>query len=252
MLHGPGGVTLDVSRKALNRALRIVDALLRAMEAKGCTARAAGGKQPSAFLRDQDDIAFSIDEQVLRTEKPLTGWRVKDKERHPYRYPIYEYEPTGNLVLRLDLPWWVQGRRKRWSDGSRQRLEALLPRVVEDIVSALDAAQLRREEQEREARERERQREEQRRAALARFQDDRRTKIVHGRIALWRDVQSMKLWLEEVRAHAYEGMNVAFRQTWIDWIEKYLGEAELEAVRFPPFEAEPSHEDSRKYGLWSF
>jgi len=80
----------------------------------------------------------------------------------------------------------------------------------------------------------------------------RRTKIVHGRISLWRDVQSMRVWLEEVRAHTYEGMNVAFRQRWIGWIEKYLAEAELEAVQFPPFEDEPSHEDRTRYGLWRY
>jgi hypothetical protein len=252
MLHGPGGITLDVSRKALDRALRIVEGLIRALEAKGCTTRAAnGGKETSAVVRDQESVGFSIEEHVTRTEKPLTGWRLKDKERNPWRYPIYEYEPTGHLVLRLELPWSAGGRRRRWSDGSRQRLEALLPRVVQDIVSALEAAKLHREEQEREAQERERQRQEQRRAAVAKFQNDRRTTIVHGRIALWRDVQSMKVWLEEVRTHAYEGMNVAFRQTWIGWIETYLGAAELEAVRFPPFEAEPSHEDKTKYGLWS-
>jgi hypothetical protein len=253
MLHGPGGVTLDVSRTALDRSLRIVEALIRALEAKGCTVRAAkGAKETSAFIKDRDAIGFSLEEIITRTEKPLSVWRLKDKERHPWRYPIYEYEPSGQLVLRVDLPFWRSGRRTRWSDGSRQRLEALLPRVVQDIESALEAAKLQREERERAAQEAERQRQEQLRLRLEKFQNDRRTKIIHGRITLWRDVRSMKVWLEEVRAHAYEGMNVAFRQRWIGWIEKYLAEAELEAVRFPPFEQEPTHEEQRQYGLWGW
>jgi hypothetical protein len=251
-LHGPGGLTMRVSRASLDRALRILDGLSRALEAKGCKLRPADGKEKvSAALQGPDAVGFLLEEEVTRTERPLRDWQLRDKARNPWRYstPRYKYEPSGRLRLRLSLRGG-SGVRGTWGDGARQKLDALLPRAVETILGDLTHAQHEREEAERRRQELERQRLERAAADLERFQNDRRAQIARGRFLAWRDLQQMNIWLAEAREHQHPGTDGAVREKWVRWIEGYIEGAKIASLRFPPFEAEPTPEERTKNRLW--
>jgi hypothetical protein len=251
-LHGPGGLTVRVSRASLDRALRILDGLSRALEAKGCTLRPADGKEKmSAAIQGPDSVGFFLEEGIKRTERPLRDSQLRDKARNPWRYstPRYDYEPSGHLKLRLSLRG-ASRRRGIWGDGARQKLDALLPRAVEAILGDLADAQHEREEAERRRQELERERRERAVADLERFQNDRRAQIARGRFLAWRDLQQMSMWLAEAREHQYPGVDSASRENWVRWIEGYIGDAKIAALRFPPFEAEPTPEERMKHRLW--
>lgn len=104
-LQGPGGFSVIVSPTGLDRALRILDGVVQALEAKGCLIRpATNPKKPSAASIGPDSIEFSIEEAVTRTERPLTDWQLRDKAKHSWKYnpPKYDYTPKGLLALRLE------------------------------------------------------------------------------------------------------------------------------------------------------
>jgi hypothetical protein len=239
LLHGPGGLTVNVSRSALDRTLRILDGFVRALESKGCTVRPAEGtEKESAIVREANAIPFGISEEITRTELPLTPRQLREKERNRWLHsaPRVRFEPTGRLTLHLDYGYYG-GHRRVWRDGARQRLEMLLPQAVGSILHWFDARKLEREERERRRLKQEREAREQHAKAQAQFQEDRRTRIVRDRLALWRELRDLSVWLEEVRHHASPDTEPALQQEWIGWIEEHLGRCRREALALPTFTA---------------
>ncbi len=124
---------IAVSRETVDRALRTLDALVKALEARG---RLVGiEEQDRAWCMtatvEGEPVAFALDEQVRREARPLTPREERDKEQNPWRYrqPLYRHLLTGRLRLRILTPseGWC---RRRWSDGDHQRLETCLASFI--------------------------------------------------------------------------------------------------------------------------
>jgi len=114
------GLNICVTKKSLNRALRILDALILHWESIGGAVRS--GKTGARFCRDEDGVAVSISEQIRRHEKPNKG---------RYYFKEYTYEATGKLTL--TITGRGDGLRRNWSDGKVQRLESVLGNVVVNL-----------------------------------------------------------------------------------------------------------------------
>jgi hypothetical protein len=141
-------VALKVSLSAVDRALRIYDALFKALEARGhrVTLVAKDNETSTVVHVDGEQVGIEIQEHVTRTEvpplKPQTGWYSKK----------YVWEATGRLTLVLtDSFLSVRGK---WSDGARQNLDEMLNEIVVGLGDAADAIKSRREAFERAERER--------------------------------------------------------------------------------------------------
>ncbi|MGC6448822.1 MAG: hypothetical protein ACON5J_20510 [Rubripirellula sp.] len=96
------GLNISVTKKTLNRALRISDALLRHWESTGGTI--LSGKTGAKFCRDEDGVAVSISEQIRRHEKPNKG---------RYYFKDSTYEATGKLTLsgaKISIPMICESR----------------------------------------------------------------------------------------------------------------------------------------------
>ncbi|MFN3193890.1 MAG: hypothetical protein ACE361_25490 [Aureliella sp.] len=114
------GLNISVTKKSLNRALRILDALLRHWESNGGTV--LSGKSGAKFCRDEDGVAVALREQIRRHEKPNRG---------RYYFKEYTYEATGKLTL--TITGRGDGLRRNWSDGKVQRLESVLGNVIVNL-----------------------------------------------------------------------------------------------------------------------
>ena len=114
------GLNICVTKKSLNRALRILDALILHWESIGGAVRS--GKTGARFCRDEDGVAVSISEQIRRHEKPNKG---------RYYFKEYTYEATGKLTL--TITGRGDGLRRNWSDGKLQRLESVLGNVAVNL-----------------------------------------------------------------------------------------------------------------------
>jgi len=99
---------VSVSREAMNRAMRILDALIKALEEHGATVSSTGeGSLKTAAGIHGTFVYFSLKEEVLRRS------------------------PSGRLALAFEHD---SGASQRWIDGKDQRVEDCLSRFVEGVL----------------------------------------------------------------------------------------------------------------------
>jgi hypothetical protein len=136
-------LSVRVSKNTMSRALLIMDALVRALEARGCTVEAEDG---TVCNIGESKVPFYLWERVRRTDRVLTE---KEKEK-PWWYKSHEFIPTGELVFTLD-EYCVD--RKNWADGKKKKLEDKLNDIVAGLFAAAEQLRLREiERKEEEAR----------------------------------------------------------------------------------------------------
>lgn len=155
----PEILNIKVSKNALYRALRITDALIRAIETRGGEVEIRDRK---TFCRmNNAEVEFSLWEKVARSERRLT-----EKElRESYVPDRWIFTPTGELVFRIDE---IDIGRKNWKDKKDKPLEE---QVNDVMIGLITASRIIRERDLQRERERQRVLEEQeRRTELARLQ----------------------------------------------------------------------------------
>lgn len=141
---------LSVSKASLSRTCRILDALIIALETSHI----------HVFL-DGEKLACEIEGETIRFEVYEPARRVETPSRDN-RYSRREYEPTGQLSLKL---WshYLSNYRTQWTDGKTQKLEDLLGDVVHTLLHAPAIICKKKDEERRCQLQRERKRLEERR-----------------------------------------------------------------------------------------
>jgi hypothetical protein len=139
---------LRIFEPSLGRALRIMTALILALERAGFAveAPAAGGTgHPSRANRthaviEGERIPFSIAETIQKVERPPNDQERADMRRNSWkRGPFFAYVPTGKLSLQIHGDWSCGRHRRTWSDGKNRRLEDCLYSVVRGLLISADA-----------------------------------------------------------------------------------------------------------------
>lgn len=196
---------VQVSRESTDRAVRILDALLKALEARGFSVTVKDEPKRTTTLSILDEtLEFGLEEIVARQEHVLSSAERKKKEKSPwstYGIPQYDFLPTGRFSLKLKN-LWLRGVRMTWSDGKVQRLE---DRLNAFIVGLINAAVRKREDRlERERREREWEEERRRREEKARLirQEKERLAGLEKEAENWRKSQSLRAYIDAVRESA--------------------------------------------------
>ena len=95
---------LQVSRGTLDRALRIMDSLLKELEQREIPIELIDDRQMSTQISVLGEtFGISIEEVLDRVERKLTPAQEAEKKRRPWMFgrPDFDRVPTGNLVLRL-------------------------------------------------------------------------------------------------------------------------------------------------------
>jgi len=211
---GDGCLDIGVSKKTLHRALRIMDALVKALEARGCEITFDKGR--AACQVDEERVHFYLWETVKRSEREPTE---KDKAQ-PWRFDKSEFTPTGELTLTLDESC---AERKNWRDRKKKQLEDQLNDIVVGIfltaeklrlreVERRDAEQLRLEAVQRhQEMERERQ-----------FEDERRSHLDYM-VTSWIRSQNLRQFLHECEKALPVQANTVDRagESWLAWARAY-------------------------------
>lgn len=185
----PRHLALSVTGACLDRALRILDALIRALDLAGWPVvieevETNGSKTYQSIVNVLGEkLQFSLGERFHRHERPLTPEEKRSKAKDPWFYvrDRFNYAATGRLVLRIDSA--PRGVHSSWSDGVRQRLEQRLPAFAQALALAVD--KIRRDRVEAEERER-------RWAAEA----ERRRKLAEQRVEEQRWEKALEVMLE--------------------------------------------------------
>jgi hypothetical protein len=115
---------LSVSQGCLDRALRIMDAIILQFESEGYKVAIKKDETKSTFVRIEDEeIDFSINEDYRRDDHILTKEEeARKKAHHDWDIKRYDYHLTGELSLKIENTG-AYGCRKKWSDSKTGKLE---------------------------------------------------------------------------------------------------------------------------------
>jgi hypothetical protein len=218
-----GCLDVHVGQDSIDRAMLIMDTLVKALESRGFDISVAKEPPFSTSVSVMDEvIKFALNEDLNRTERKLTAVQIKDKEKHPWMYRIqeYDYSPNGILLLKIKSDDSLN-TRKTWSDGRRQRLEECLNSFVGGLIKAAIAIKhLRAERERRELKwqEERRQREESERI---RREEEEKLKDLDEEVASWQRSQQIRSYIEAVNKWAIQKYGEikpdSELQRWLTW-----------------------------------
>lgn len=212
---------------ARERALRIMDAILKGFEARGIevevtrpesNAREAIESKTRALLLGEV-VPFSIEEQSKTHTKLVETALSKSSDLFDPK-KVYEYEYLGTLELRTHVgSHGFQGLRQLWADGKKQRVEDCLDDFVTGVITLAD--RLWRREQDRErarhrehAKEREHEQQRLERRHEKRLRDDMNRRLLA--LSKSREVLELLDLLEE----RHDGFREQHPE-WIQWAESF-------------------------------
>jgi len=179
---GRGKFRLLVAPALGERACAIIDRLIAAVEEKGWSLDST--EQGYAILADAEAVGFMIEEKLDRVPHVITAAELKEKAEYdrkcaladrgigyrpwPPSIPEHNYVPNGELILKFDHDYDAGGTRRNFADGKRQRLEDLIPSMIDSLEKCSVAVKAKREvraQWEREWAEQERRRQDRERRA---------------------------------------------------------------------------------------
>lgn len=259
-----------VAPESIDRVLRIVDALVKAIEKRGYTVQPGKPPPPNEYKPRYDHakliingeiIRFSIEETIRRRPHRLTEKEIASQNRasRSWNYssslniPRYDFIPTEMLTLKIDEQY-RSGLKHNWKDTARRRVEAQL----NDVVSALimSAAWKRRERQKEQERNRRHQTELARRAALRQQLANERSAVaqLEKNAELWRRAQVIRGFagIVEARIRNGEATDLPMEpDAWLAWARDYANRVD------PLAECKPSildidESEVRSISIWEF
>lgn len=229
LVHPRAKNTLDVTvaPASIDRAIRIMDTLVKALDARGRSVSLSSDEHPKTLVTILNEtLAFGLEERLDPVPHVLTAKEKREKEHSSWvRIPAHDFVPSGDLALVIrELPPFL-GIRGRWGDGKRARLENRLNRFVIGLIRAADTIRTERERQERQRQEwaeRERRRIE---AEKRRQEEEKRIRDLKEMMANWRTAGEIRAFMKAVEEEAtkpagrLEPNEVLFQ--WIAWARDY-------------------------------
>jgi len=126
-------LNVSVSKETLPRALRIMSALLIALEARGCKIEI--NERKTQCLINGERVAFYLWEKVKRRDRePGDGPR-----KGQWGFDKWVFNPTGELMFVID-DYWIA--KKNWKDRKNKPLEDQLNDIVVGVFAAGEAIRL--------------------------------------------------------------------------------------------------------------
>jgi len=225
-------IDLRISPKSLNKALRIMNALIRAFEKYGCPVESEIGwnKNPSSYvIIFGEKVEFSIYENSNQSPN-------RPKRKGEYFHEKYIYSMSGRLQIQLDCRF-VHGVRNKWSDTARKKVEDSLNDVLIGAVALAHVARIEREKREEE----ERQREEERRRLAEkqrRLEEEMKRRAELETQALsWNKSKQLRDFIAEVELKASMKMCSMENQTrmteWLAWAKEHADRIDPLNSNFP-------------------
>jgi hypothetical protein len=227
-----GCLPIQVSRGSAPRAVRILNALIKAIEQRGfavkCEEMKVGMRNRSGAEILGEEIQFLVEEVVQRSDHVLTQAEEGYKRSHSWSSaPKYDYAVTGMLRIRINER--TDNRmRKVWADGRRRRLEDSLNDVMRGLIAVADAK--RRDRKDREEREKQWRIEAERRAEAERqrLAAERLKQELLQLAASWVTSQNIRAFITAAERAASErnGSIAPGSQThrWLEWARRQADE----------------------------
>lgn len=226
-----------VSPSQLNRALRIMDGLIKAFESREYSFSIGLGGAPNLTVTIAGEpVSLELHEDLTQTQRPMTARQQQDYEKFSIKpRPEYDAAPSGVLAVHAIAQAWDH-TRKRWADTAKRPLELGLNSVLAGLAKVAFAA--RDERIERERRDRDLQEAARRRKELqvAQLREKARLEELHSEAASWRRAQDIRAYLAAVRERAIQNHGHidagSEMDIWLTW-------AAAQADRYDPLVKSP-------------
>jgi len=212
-----------VSREQLPRALKVLNALLLALEKRG---------QPASWPKPENSLlAVSINGEAVRfSVSELTDSAphvlTPSEAKHPWSAPKHDYKLTGRLQLQIaNLPSFMGPIRRTWADGKQQRIEDCIGDFLVGLTVA--AAAIKKNRQETEERHRLREEERKREEVERRIAEEqkRKAELVAELIGNWAEAVRLRKFIkaieeETVSSDFSEEARNDIQQV-VEWVRQY-------------------------------
>lgn len=214
---------ISVSEASLPRALRILDALVKALDARGMHLRIdPDGKRRTCLTLQGQVLAIRLVENTSRTEREFSEKERQDIKKYGYTYlpNRYLYQQTGALKLGI-IGSYYDELQKVVSDGKHQRVEQHL----NEFVVKLEAEAVHRKRREEHLEQQRRLWEEQERQRHEREERERkeieRLKALEEEARDWKRAEDIRAYVaameaKATRAHGSIELDSELGQ-WIVW-----------------------------------
>lgn len=213
---------ISVAKGNVLRGLRIVNAMARAIEARGWSIKLGEARDQSTHvgLLGQT-VQIALIERTIRSEHAVTRKDQEDLNKYGRSWgPKWDYRPSGSLELRLKETAG-HGLRRAWVDLEDKPLEDQLNAVLVGIVLVADAKRTQQaaaERRQREWQEAERRRQE---GEARRRQEAERLARLEAEVVAWSKSHQLRAYANAVERDAIErglalepGTEV---YTWLGW-----------------------------------
>lgn len=226
---------IRVSKGSLSRALRIMAALLCAIEDAGFSVSIETSQKHRTVAKIHgEEVTFGLTEKVDRVEiaTPPKGGLL-DRVLTFGGKPV-TLEPSGKLTIEVWSAWGAD--QKRWKDGKSKQLEEQLPQVVAGFIRIALTERAEREKRVSEARERQKRIEDQARLEEKVRAEQVRVRALSHAAEQWSRAQQLRSFISAARDAAIQnGQRVDRGSPLSDWIVW----AEQQADRFDPLKEGP-------------
>lgn len=214
-----GTLAVRCAPATIDRAMRIMDALVRAGEQREWTLlTSTEAKGVTRFQIGIEIIGLSLEEKHKKIRHIATAEELAAKKRdRRLLIPLHDRVPAGRLVLEI-ADGGAGARQRSWADGSVQRLETVLNDVAMEIFAAAEYGRIERLE-------RERSRERGMQWLRLRQDRERRIKKLDSDVDAWEKAHRIRAFLEAFEeAKKFKGETDDTTRDWIAWARGYADE----------------------------
>jgi len=215
----------EVTRGALDRALLIGDALIKAFERQGLKVWVNAEKNLTFLSLGETALALSISEHVTRTKHEITAAEQKAIDRwrrSPNRWgigggypspPDFDYHPTGKLTISIGAY-----PSRSWGDTPKTSLEKRLHQVVAGALDLIEEYRIHAEKQERRRRAWREAKDRYDRQIARRKHEQSQVERLKVNAAKWQEAERLRQYIEAVeRSATRNGKLDEELSDWLSW-----------------------------------
>lgn len=173
--NGKGCLDVAVGPESIDRSMRIMDALIKALEARSHQVKVSGEefRRTTVVEIDGESIPFRLTERVERKLRPPAPDRLRS-----FLHSEYVNSPSGEFRVHIQSRYGSYPLRT-WKDGNRKHIE---DRLNEFIVGLMETSEEMKADRER--------------ARLARIEEERKQGIREEAERLRREEEERVRWVE--------------------------------------------------------
>ena len=213
----------EVTRGALDRALLIGDALIKACEGQGIEVWVDAEKNLTLIALGETALALTISEHVTRTKHEITAAEQKAIDRwrrSPHRWgigggypspPDYDYHPTGKLTISIGAY-----PSRSWGDTPKTSLEKRLHQVVAGALDLIEEYRIQAEKRKRRRMAWQEAKDRYDRKIALRKHEQSQVERLKVNAAQWQEAERLRQYIEAVERSATR--NGKLNEELADWL----------------------------------